>query len=118
MDERLKIELKRQLLEDKKRVEEELQSFETDKSFIEDSVGELNSVDQQHPADTGTEMYEREKDITFHVRAEEELHEIDNALRKMEEGTYGICERTGKPIPDERLKAMPTARYTIEASQS
>ncbi|SEQ86762.1 TraR/DksA C4-type zinc finger protein [Piscibacillus halophilus] len=118
MDPNLMQALKQQLLEDKKRVKEELDSFDTDRSFIEESVGELNSVDQQHPADTGTELYEREKDMAFHRRAEEELSEIEHALEKMENGTYGICERTGRPIPEERLKAMPTARYVIDESQS
>ncbi|MFD2639708.1 TraR/DksA C4-type zinc finger protein [Piscibacillus salipiscarius] len=116
MDQQLMKELKQELLNEKKRVQEELDSFETNESFIEDSVGELNSADQQHPADTGTEMFEREKDMALHRRAEEELSEINHALEKMEEGTYGICEKTGKPIPEERLKAMPTARYVIEAT--
>ncbi|MGP4072979.1 TraR/DksA C4-type zinc finger protein [Piscibacillus sp. B03] len=116
MDQQLMNQLKQQLLEDRQRVQEELDSFETNESFLEESIGELNSADQQHPADTGTEMYEREKDMALHRRAEEELSEIDHALEKMENGTYGICEKSGKEIPAERLKAMPTARYTIEAA--
>ncbi|TFB13786.1 hypothetical protein E3U55_15390 [Filobacillus milosensis] len=115
MDEKLQQQLKEQLLEERNRAQEQIESFDNKSSFLEGSIGELNSEDQQHPGDTGTEMYEREKDLTFHRRAEEQISEIDHALEKMEKGTFGICEKTGKPIPDERLKAMPTARYRIDA---
>ncbi|WP_326847970.1 TraR/DksA family transcriptional regulator, partial [Bacillus safensis] len=44
--------------------------------------------------------------------------EIDAALKRMEDGTYGICEKTGKEIPYERLKAVPYTRYSIDAKKS
>ena len=47
----------------------------------------------------------------------ERLIEIDGALERMEEGTYGICEICEKPIPFERLKVMPTARYTVDCQE-
>ncbi len=105
-------ELKNQLLEDKKRVEQLLESYEADEPFL--ASQEINTYDQQHHGDFGTELDERQKDIALHEHTEEEYREIERALRKMDEGTYGICERTGKPIPIERLRAMPTARYIID----
>ncbi|MGM8216513.1 TraR/DksA C4-type zinc finger protein [Bacillaceae bacterium W0354] len=107
-------ELKEQLLQDKKRATEMMRSYQSESDFLEGTVGELNSFDQQHPGDFATELDEREKDIALHEHMKEELREIERALRKIEQGTYGLCERTGEPIPIERLKAMPTARYIID----
>jgi DnaK suppressor protein len=47
-------------------------------------------------------------------RSEDLIQEIDDALGRIEDGTYGQCERCGKPIDEERLKAMPTAKYDAE----
>jgi RNA polymerase-binding transcription factor DksA len=46
------------------------------------------------------------------------LSDISLALTKMENGTYGICELTGEPIPEERLRAIPWARFTVEAQRA
>jgi len=56
-----------------------------------------------------------QKDNTILERQEEELKETLHALAKIKNGTYGICERTGKPIPVERLEANPIARYVVGA---
>lgn len=48
----------------------------------------------------------------------EKLRQIDRALEKIEDGSYGICEGTGKPIPESRLKAVPWTPYTIEYAES
>jgi DnaK suppressor protein len=56
-----------------------------------------------------------QKDNTILQRQEEELKETLHALAKIKNGTYGICERTGKPIPVERLEANPIARYVVGA---
>jgi|SRR5690625_4269153 len=109
-------QLKEQLLADKKRVKQLLDSYEADEPFI--ASQEINTYDQQHHGDFGTELDDRQKDIALHEHMEEEFREIERALSKIDEGTYGICERTGKPIPIERLKAMPTARYIIDEETS
>ncbi|WP_027964375.1 TraR/DksA C4-type zinc finger protein [Halalkalibacillus halophilus] len=105
--------LEKQLHDEKERLQKQLEQFKSDGAFLEESVGELNSVDTEHPGDSGTEMFEREKDTTLYYKAKEQLEEVDHALQKMKDGTYGICERTGEPIDPERLKAMPTAREKI-----
>ena len=51
------------------------------------------------------------------VRAIERLERVDRALRKIEEGTYGLSDRSGKPIPRERLEAVPDALYTLSEEQ-
>ena len=78
-----------------------------------DSVGELSSYDQ-HQADMGTETFEREKDLSILEQVEAELADIEHALRRLDEGSYGTCEIDGKPIPDDRLEAVPAARLCLE----
>lgn len=76
------------------------------------SFGELSS-NQQHQADLGTETFEREKDISVLERVEQELADVDHALRRLDEGTYGICEVCGRQIDDARLDAVPAARLCL-----
>ncbi len=77
--------------------------------------GELTHYDQ-HPADQGSETFEREKDLAILEQLESELAEIEAALRRIDDGTYGIDEVTGEPIDPERLEALPTARGNVDAS--
>lgn len=78
-----------------------------------ESISELASHDQ-HPADLGTETFEREKDLSLLEQLEAELDDLDRALAKLEDGTYGVCEACGKEIPAERLEALPGARLCVE----
>src|SRR5436189_6457984 len=80
----------------------------TDQSERE-SVAELSGMDQ-HEADVGTETFEREKDLSILEEVEAELAEIDHAMERIADGSYGLCEACGKAIAEERLDAMPAAR--------
>jgi RNA polymerase-binding transcription factor DksA len=73
---------------------------------------ELSKIDQ-HPAELGTETFDRELGLTTLTIVEGELKDIDDALRRLDEGTYGICEACGKPIDEARLEAVPWARYCV-----
>jgi RNA polymerase-binding transcription factor DksA len=77
-----------------------------------ESTGELSSYDQ-HQADMGTETFEREKDLSILEQVEAELADVEHALRRLDDGTYGTCEVDGEPIPDDRLEAMPAARLCL-----
>jgi len=77
-----------------------------------DQSGELADYDQ-HPADTASDTFEREKDLAILEQLEGELAEIEAAMQRLDEGTYGIDEQTGEPINPERLEALPTARTNI-----
>lgn len=77
------------------------------------SLGELSNLDQ-HQADIGTETFDRERDLSLLEQVEAELTDIEHALERLEEGTYGTCEACGKPIGDERLEAVPAARFCLE----
>jgi RNA polymerase-binding transcription factor DksA len=78
-----------------------------------DAMSELADYDQ-HPADTATETFEREKDVSILEQLEEELAELQAALERIDKGTYGVDEVTGKPIKPERLEARPTARTNVD----
>src|SRR5580700_5279890 len=74
---------------------------------------ELRPVEGQM-SDAGAETSDRSRDLGELEDWEAELGEIADALRRLDDGTYGLCEVCGKPIPDERLEANPTARYDVE----
>ena len=78
----------------------------------EDDLGE--STAGQHQADVGTETFEREKDVSIIEQVEAELADVEHALRRLDEGTYGLCEACGKPIGDARLDAIPAARLCVD----
>ena len=79
----------------------------------QESLSELSSVDQ-HQADTGTETFNRERDMSILESLEAELADVEHALRRLDEGTYGTCEACGRPIDDARLEAMPATRFCLE----
>ncbi|HJR45315.1 MAG TPA: TraR/DksA C4-type zinc finger protein [Actinomycetota bacterium] len=90
-------------------VSEETSTDETEPTDMQ----ELSVVDQ-HPADVGSEVFERQKDIAIVQGFETELADIETALGRIEDGTYGTCETCGKTIPKERLEAKPAARFCVE----
>jgi YteA family regulatory protein len=109
-------ELKSIILTEKKGIEELLTSsdhFGMERSGIHESLDELSSYDN-HPADQGSETFERGKDLALNDHEEKHLHELEEALKRMEMGTYGYCIRCHKEIPIERLYALPTAAYCID----
>jgi len=78
-----------------------------------DSTGDLSGIDN-HPADAGTETFERSKDLALLEKEAFRLERVDAALERMDTGEYGHCAACGRFIPIERLEALPTAIYCIE----
>ena len=66
-----------------------------------------------HQADAGSDAYDRDFALSLLSQEQDALYEIDQALKRIELGTYGICEMSGKPIPHARLEAIPFARPAI-----
>lgn len=93
----LKIQLKRN------------ESFQLDQS-LQESTGELSLYDN-HPADLGTENFERGKDLALFNLREERLEEINHALQRIENGTFGYCVTCHQPIEKERLLAIPETKF-------
>jgi DnaK suppressor protein len=82
---------------------------------LEDETGETNaSGADNHPGDTASATYDRELELGLEEGAEEVLAKIEAALRRIDDGTYGICENCGQPIGEERLEAMPWATLCID----
>src|SRR5436305_5321825 len=67
-----------------------------------------------HQADAGSDAYDRDFALSLLSQEQDALYEIDEALKRVEIGTYGRCEMSGKPIPHDRLEAIPFARFTVE----
>ena len=67
-----------------------------------------------HQADAGSDAYDRDFALNLLSQEQDALYEIDEALKRIDAGTYGICEMSAKPINHERLEAIPFTRYTVE----
>lgn len=74
---------------------------------------ELSNLDQ-HPAEQGTELMERELDEGVVQHAEAELAEVEAAIQRLDDGGYGRCETCGKAIGDERLDFIPATRFCVD----
>jgi RNA polymerase-binding transcription factor DksA len=77
-----------------------------------ESIAEL-SDNAQHQADVGTETFDRERDLSILEQVEAELTDIEHALARLDEGTYGRCAACDEPIDDARLEALPAARFCV-----
>ena len=105
---------RQRLEEEQNRLEQVRDTFagEGEESETE-SIAELSGLDQ-HQADIGTETFEREKDLSILENVEAELADIEHALSRISDGTYGTCEACGQPIDEERLEAMPATRLCLK----
>ncbi len=102
------------LIAEKEHLEEEIRvsnRFNMEEPLT-DSVQELSAYDN-HPADLGSETFEREKDLALWNNAHEILQRINEALEHMDKGIYGICEDCGREIDLERLEAIPYTTLCI-----
>ncbi len=68
-----------------------------------------------HMADSGTDNFDRDFALSLLSSDQDAVYEIEEAIKRIEKHTYGICELTGKPIPKARLDAIPWTRFTVEA---
>ena len=94
----------------------ERHSEETLKRSAKDDAGDLSAYGQ-HMADAGTDTFDRDFALSMVASEQEALSEIDAAIKRIHDGTYGICEVTHKPIAKERLLAVPFTRYSAEAQK-
>ena len=88
-------------------------SFATSQSDISGEV----SFDEEN-ADAGTFTFERERDLSIENNVRDLLAKIDRAIRRMDAGTYGLCDRCGKPIEKARIKALPYVDLCIKDAQA
>ena len=109
--------LKQVLLDERARVKHAIDYLhEENPGSIIDETGEETTYDN-HLGDTATVTYDRELDYTLEENSEQVLLEIEAALQRIEDGTYGICTNCGKQIAEERLEARPWATLCIDCQR-
>jgi DnaK suppressor protein len=81
-----------------------------------DAAGDLSGY-SFHMADVATDNFDTEIHLGLTCNSKNLLNEVDDALKRIEEGSYGLCERYETPIPKKRLEVMPYARYCIKAQE-
>ena len=91
-----------------------VRGLEDDQRSQSEDEGDFTEHDS---GDLSQSLYDREVEATLEQNIENRLQYVDRALQKIEEGTYGVCDDTGEPIPRGRLEALPEAIYTVEAQQ-
>ena len=103
------------LLEEKVRLHKEIEHIEEDTSYSDQKMGQSELADyDNHPGDTGSDTFEKEKDVSVIDTYHNVIGRIDEALGKIERGTYGTCDRCGREIAKGRLNAVPYAIYCLE----
>ncbi len=100
------------LTAERERLSETLAAVTADVDAQKESMSELSSYDQ-HPGDLGSDTFEREKDESIVESVRASLDDVDAALARVDDGSYGRCVRCGETIPDERLEAVPATRYCL-----
>jgi RNA polymerase-binding transcription factor len=109
---RTRLESEREELADQLTTIEE-QAFAATQSDMSGDVG----VDDES-ADAGTATFEREKELSIEQNVRDLIQKIDRALKRIDDGTYGICEVCGKPIEKARIKALPYVDLCIKDAQA
>ena len=82
--------------------------------LAKESAEEMSSY-SLHMADSGTDNFDRDFALSLLSADQDAVYEIEEALKRIEKGSYGVCELTGKTIPKARLDAIPWTRFTVEA---
>jgi len=109
---KLIIKQKEEILEEIKRISED-----TLRKSQKDATGDISGY-TYHMADVATDTYDREFSLGLATDEHKIIYELNDALKRLEEDTYGICENCKNPIPKTRLKAIPYARFCIKCQQA
>jgi RNA polymerase-binding protein DksA len=106
------------LLEERKRVEHALASLrDQHPGSLDEEVEEIAATSDNHLAETATATLGREIDYTLGENSGQVLADIDSALKRIEDGTYGTCVSCGQGIPLQRLEAYPAAALCIDCKR-
>ena len=107
---------KQRLLELRDHFLDQMQSVAQDSLRSRSENNEASAVGQ-HQADAGSDAYEKDFALSLLSQEQDALYEIEEALKRIESGAYGVCEMSNKHIPHARLEAIPFARFTVECQQ-
>jgi len=111
-------DLQTRLVEERGELQTQLATLEEDTFATTQSEmsGDVGLDDES--ADAGTATFEREKDLSIEQNVRDLLDKIERALKRIDEGTYGVCERCGKSIEKARIKALPYVDLCIKDAQA
>jgi len=107
---------KRRLLDLRDHFLDQMQSVAQDSLRSRAENNEASAVGQ-HQADAGSDAYEKDFALSLLSQEQDALYEIEEALKRIDSGAYGVCEMSNKFIPHARLEAIPFARFTVECQQ-
>lgn len=102
------------LVEERTRLQEELEQVRDRSTDMGSALPEDSESGDEDAADLASAMMDKEMDLSVEDELEDLLNQIDRAFQKIEEGTYGICDVSGEPIPRSRLELIPFATLTVE----
>jgi DnaK suppressor protein len=106
------VDARQRLEEERRSTLERLSSLQADFGGII-AASEGSNADDEHDPEGATIAFERSQVSTLVRQAQRHLQEIEAALERVEDGSYGLCERCGDPIPEARLEARPVARTCV-----
>lgn len=108
--------LRERLLEERERLEREINELDADLSESLEEASEESPYDQ-HMAETAAVTLDREIDLSLEENTRASIAQIDRALGKLENGSYGLCDKCGKPIGEDRLRVAPFATLCIDCKR-
>ena len=108
---------KKKLLREKEVLEKQYRDLEEGNLLASQSDFSGEMPFEEEYAASGTTTFERERDLSLSENVKDILKRVDEALNRIEKGTYGICELCGQAIPEERLQALPYANLCITCKQ-
>lgn len=108
---------RKRLLEEKDRLVAELQELQEEN--LGESQSEMSGENsfENHLADSGTATFERERDLSLERNISDMLHKVDDALKRIDNGDFAVCESCGRRISEERLNALPYVNLCIECQE-
>jgi RNA polymerase-binding protein DksA len=107
---------KKLLLKMKAQIQGDIRSMNDESEDGRSDKGDV-SGHAMHMADVATDMYDREFNLSLASNDREIIQKIDAALERIEKGTFGLCVKSGKKIPEARLKAIPYAEFCLDVQE-
>jgi RNA polymerase-binding protein DksA len=117
MNKRKLEQFKKQLLQEKENLEKQYRDLEEGNLHASQSDFSGEMPFEEEYAASGTTTFERERDLSLSENVKDILKRVSEALERIDNGTYGICELCGQAIPEERLRALPYANLCITCRQ-
>jgi|SRR5579872_2722706 len=106
------------LLDERKRIDDAIDYLHRETpGSLEEETEEISSVSDNHLGDAATGTVDREMDYSLEANSEQVRAQIDAALKRIDDGTYGTCTNCGRAIPEERLEAVPWASLCIDCQR-